>query len=128
MYADTRSHYRAQAAETAGPAQLVLMLYDGALAGLTRARQVDGPEAVNRELTRVQDIVTELLVTLDRERGGPVAANLAALYDFCLDRLVEANMRKDLELLDAVQSTLADLRDAWEQACCRIPVAGPVAG
>lgn len=132
MYADNRTHYQSQAVETAGPAQLVLMLYDGALAALTRAEQSLAPDApggaaetANRELLRAQDIVTELSLTLDRDRGGSVAANLAALYDFCLDRLVTANIAKDAGPLDAVRATLADLRETWAEACCNVTV--PVA-
>ena len=122
-YADA---YRNQAVTTAGPAQLVLMLYDGALAAISRAVQAntlgpDGIETVNRELQRAQDIVTELLVTLDVERGGQVAKSLASLYDFCIDRLIRANIRKDFTLLEPVSKVLGELRDAWESACCQVP-------
>jgi len=119
-----RSSYQAQAAETAGPAQLVLMLYDGALTAVARARQAQDVQTIHRELVRAQDIVTELSVTLDRERGGQVAAGLAALYDFCQDRLVAANLRKDTAALGDVTAVLADLREAWDQACVQAP-AGP---
>lgn len=125
MHAQLSNPYQMSSVATAGPAQLTLMLYDRALVGLARAQQADGPqrvEVVNSELTRVQDIVTELLVTLDRERGGDIARNLAALYDYCLDRLIRANVRKDLGLLDEVRAVLTPLRDAWEQACCSAPV------
>jgi flagellar protein FliS len=119
----SRNPYQSGAVETAGPAQLVLMLYDGALAAVARAgadtAATARPELVNRELLRAQDIITELYVTLDRERGGEIAANLASLYEFCLDRLVQANLRKDLALLDGVTPVLAGLREAWEQACCQ---------
>lgn len=119
MYAQTHAHYRSQAVETAGPAQLVLMLYDGALAALTRARLADGAtEAVNRELLKAQDIVSELEVTLDLERGGELAANMAALYRFCLEQILQANLRKDLAKLDGVDMVLRELRDGWEAACC----------
>ncbi len=120
MYTNTRRHYQTSAIETASPAQLVLMLYDGALAAIVRARlSCEGNhEAVNRELQKAQDIVTELLVTLDHARGGAVAANLASLYGFCLDRLLTANLRKDLGSLDEVERILRDLRDAWATACC----------
>jgi flagellar protein FliS len=114
MYTNTRDHYQTSAVETASPAQLVLMLYDGALAAIVRARLSAGAEAVNRELLKAQDIVSELLVTLDHGRGGALAANLASLYGFCLDRLVAANLRKDLSLLDDVEPVLRGLRDAWE--------------
>lgn len=123
--ADFRSQYQAQAVETAGPAQLVLMLYDGALSAVGKATvalsDTSAPgrlELAHRELRRAQDIVTELSVTLDRARGGDVAAGLASLYDFCLDRLVTANVRKDPEGLPPVTSVLSQLRDAWAEACC----------
>ena len=125
MHAQISNAYQVSSVETAGPAQLTLLLYDRALVGLSRAQQATGPqrlELVNSELTKVQDIVAELLVTLDQERGGDIARSLAALYDFCLDRLISANVRKDLALLDEVRDVLVPLRDAWEQACCGAPV------
>lgn len=125
----TRSVYQSEAVTTAGPAQLVLMLYDGALSSVRQAALVlDGAgggerlERAHRELARAQDIVTELSVTLDRAQGGAIAEGLASLYDFCLDRLVTANLRKDPEGLGAVESVLAQLRDAWAEACCGVPV------
>lgn len=124
MYS-TRTRYQSEAVETAGPAQLVLMLYDGALAAMTRARTAhsdtrpDRVEVLNAELLRAQDIVTELYVTLDRDRGGEIAANLASLYQFCLDRLIEANVRKDVAPLDDVVPVLSGLREAWDLACCQ---------
>lgn len=130
MRPDSRSHYQSQAVETAGPAQLVLMLYDGALAALTRSEQAlaaetpaGSMEIANRELQRAQDIVTELRVTLDLEGGGAIAANLAALYDFCLDRLITANVSKDPTELPVVRTVIADLREAWATACCAVTAA-----
>jgi flagellar secretion chaperone FliS len=125
MYGTPQNQYQLQAVETAPPAQLVLMMYDGALAAITRAEQsmaaLGTPgvlEVANGELLRAQRIVEELLMSLDRDQGGQIAANLAALYDFCLDRLMTANLRKDATVLPAVRETLAGLRDAWEQSCC----------
>lgn len=127
--ADERSIYQSEAVTTAGPAQLVLMLYDGALSSVRQAARIladrTAPgrvEQAHRELARAQDIITELSVTLDRAEGDAVAAGLASLYDFCLDRLVTANLRKDPGELDAVASVLSQLRDAWAQACCGVPV------
>ncbi len=121
MRANAYAAYRSQSVETASPAQLVLMLYNGALAAIVRARFADARpdriEALHRELTRAQAIVTELLVTLDRERGGDIAGNLAALYEFCLERLLDANLAKDLTSLPDVELVLTDLRDTWLEAC-----------
>jgi flagellar protein FliS len=120
--------YQMQSVTTAGPAQLVLMLFDRALVAIARARHSSGAddrapvlETVNHELQRAQDIVSELQVALDREQGGEIAANLHALYDFCLDRLVDANISKDVAGLEPVERTLQGLRDAWDEACCGVP-------
>jgi flagellar protein FliS len=126
----TSNPYQQQSIATAGPAQLVLMMYDGALAAIARARQAQaeglkGLPVVNDELQRAQAIIRELLFTLDHEKGGAVAANMASLYDFSIDRLIRANVSKDLTLLDPVVAVVQDLRDAWEASCCRmVAVAG----
>jgi flagellar secretion chaperone FliS len=125
MNASGYSQYQTQAATTASPAQLVLMLYDGALSRVTRAEvalEESSPQLAHEHLTRAQAIVTELDVTLDRERGGEMAANLASLYDFCNDRLLQANITKSREGLSDVANVLQGLRDAWEQACLGTPV------
>lgn len=119
--------YQTQSVTTAGPAQLVLMLYDGALDEIGRA-EVALDEPLDRTeahdcLTRAQAIVTELSVTLDHDRGGDVARNLSQLYGFCQEQLVEANIAKSGASLPPVARVLRGLRDAWEQACCSGSVA-----
>lgn len=120
--------YQTQSVATATPAQLVTMLYDRALVAIGRVRQEDGTqlgaiETINVELQRAQDIVTELQLALDHQQGGEIAANLHALYDFCLEQLLEANIDKDMSRLDAVDSTLRGLREAWAEAVSQLPVA-----
>lgn len=123
MYATSGSdHYRSQAATTASPAQLVLMLYDGALVAIHRAQvaleqEPLDHERANDQLHRAQAIVMELSVTLDHDRGGELAGNLSSLYAFCQERLIDANVRKAGAPLAAAVDTLTGLRDAWEQAC-----------
>jgi flagellar secretion chaperone FliS len=122
MYANA---YQSQAVTTASPAQLVLMLYDGILASITRAQageELGDVELVNRELVRAQDIVNELRMTLDFERGGQIAANLGSLYTFCTDQLIDANVRKDTSRLEGVRGVVANLRETWQEACCQAPV------
>lgn len=122
--------YKSQSVNTAGPAQLVLMLFDRALLAVRRVREASSAESapgaletMHHELQRAQDIVTELRVTLDHERGGQIAANLSGLYGFCLDRLITANVTKDVSELGPVEKVLTDIRNAWEQSCCAAPVA-----
>ena len=118
--------YQQAAATTAGPAQLVLMLYDGALIRLEVARDAieEGRKAAAHEaLVRVQAIVDELAVSLDFDRGGEVARNLAELYDYCSRQLIEANIHKDAGLVRDVEAVIAGLRDAWDQGVVRGAVA-----
>lgn len=114
--------YQQAAASTAGPAQLVLMLYDGALlrlesaeAAITAGRIGDAHEPI----MRAQAIVDELNVTLDTARGGEVAANLRELYLYCSQRLVDANVAKDARMIAEVRRHLTGLRDSWDLACVR---------
>lgn len=117
--------YQAQAVETAGPAQLVLMLYDAAIGAIARAEtalQNGELEGAHVALTKAQDIITELLLALDYEQGGVIAPALAALYEYCLARLTEANVAKDPSPLPEVKDSLSSLREAW------VHVAGVAAG
>ena len=118
--------YRAQAVTTAGPAQLVLMLFDGALTAIEKARRaLTDTELTDRagagvtvhvELTRAQDIVLELQMSLDHEVGGAISASLDSLYGYCLDQLVAANLAKSSEPLTPVAHIIREIRDAWAGA------------
>lgn len=126
---DPYAQYRQQAASTASPAQLVLMLYDGALAEIVRAEvalAADDAAEAHDCLSRAQRIVLELTVTLDHERGGSMAGELARLYDFVSAQLVVANIGKDASALPSATRVLTELREAWDTACVRgaVPVAG----
>lgn len=121
-----RDHYQTAATDTAGPAQLVLMLYDGALMRLeiaTEAITAGRPEPAHTALVKAQAIVDELNVTLDVERGGKVAQNLRDLYLYCSGRLIDANLAKDATIVAEVSGLLHGLRDAWNEACVRGPIA-----
>lgn len=111
--------YQSQAVGTAGPLQLVLMLYDRALAAVARSEwalknaELGSIELAHKELTRAQDIVTELMLSLDHDSGGEISASLNAIYEFCLERLTQANLSKDPSSLPFVAKSLTDLREAW---------------
>ena len=118
MYAATL--YQDQSVSTANPRQLVTLLYDRVLVALARCQTSAGIETVNDELQRAQDIISELRATLDHDRGGDLARNLAALYDFCLDRLLAANLKKDFDLAAPVERIVGELREAWVEACAAV--------
>ena len=114
--------YRQVSFGTAPPGRLVLMLYEGALKFLQRALDafdcVDPLEfnrSVHNNLVRTQDILHELNVTLDMEKGGDLALTLRNLYDYLSNRLHESNARKEKEGIDECFERLTVLRDAWAQ-------------
>lgn len=115
--------YRANAVLTASPGQLVLMLYDAALKSLALARDAfDRPEedfrrieVINTHLIKAQAIINELASGLNYEAGGEVARQLQRLYDYHLNRLFEANLRKNVEPVIEVERLLRELRDAWAE-------------
>lgn len=117
-----RDTYQNDAVSTAGPAQLIQMLYDRTLTAVSRsevalAADPQDIDTAHQELTRAQDIVMELALSLDHEQGGPIAASMSALYDFCHRTLVNANASKDPAQLNAVAKVIGDLRSAWVEAC-----------
>jgi flagellar protein FliS len=112
--------YSRVATQTASPGQLVLMLYDGALRFLERARagfDHDDPkernEAINNGILRAQTIFMELDRSLNMDQGGQVAATLRSLYDYFDRRLQESNVAKSPEGIIEVIQRVTVLRDAW---------------
>ncbi len=123
-YAQT---YRANAVLTASPGQLVLMLYDGVLKSLAIARDafsrpVEDPrriELINTQLLKAQTIIAELQGGLNMEAGGEFARTLNQLYDYHNRRLLEANLRKQVEPVVEVERLVRELRDAWAEMLCK---------
>ncbi len=110
--------YQRTQVDTASPARLVVMLYDGAIRllrqGQTAMQQRDR-EKQNHYLVRAQRIITELASSLDMEAGGDIAANLMALYQFMHEQLVLANLQDDMDRVQKVREMLESLREAWAQ-------------
>jgi flagellar protein FliS len=102
---------------TSSGAQIVVLLYDGAIRSIELARQ--GIEANNlkdkgRFLGRAISIVGELNSVLDYERGGEIARSLHRLYDYMLAELLQANLRNNPRHLDGPLKCLVTLREAWQ--------------
>ena len=101
---------------TASPAELTLMLYDGAIKFANIAvmgmEQNDIQKAHNN-IIRVQRIIEEFRNTLDRKY--PVAEDFDRIYVYLLKRLYEANVKKDKEIMEDVLTHLRSMRDPWIQ-------------
>ena len=110
--------YRRIQTETSSPAELILLLYDALLNDLEQAH--DGLarrdfEAAHRPLLRAQDIVLELISSLDLE-AGDIARQLAPLYEYQYQRLLEASVQKDATAVAEVARLITPLRNAWAHA------------
>jgi len=113
-----RNRYVGDSVATASPARLVTMLYDRLVRDLATgeaALAVSDLAAANSALVHAQDIVWELAAGLDPTRwsGGPAPA---ALYQFILTELLEANVKKNAAKVATVRELVEPLRDAWHEA------------
>ena len=84
-------------------------------AGAVPVVAAGGTSLAHQRLRRAEDILSELLHTLDHERGGEIAANLAGIYTFCLAELGRARVEQDPDRVDWTQRQLTELRDSWAQ-------------
>jgi flagellar protein FliS len=115
--------YKDLQVQTASGGQLILLLYQGAIKFLNRARRAieeRDVEGAHNSLIRAQDIVLELSHALDKS-AGPVATNLERIYDYLYRRLVYANVHKDVAAIDEVLKHLRDLHGAWEHVLSQAP-------
>ena len=112
--------YKETQIKTATPGKLILMLYDGAIRHLNQALQdMDNEhrryDSISNSLIKAQDIIAELMISLDFERGGEIAKNLFGLYVFMNRRLLDGNIMKDKTPLEEVKTLLIELRGAWAE-------------
>jgi flagellar protein FliS len=123
-YTNAISAYRETRIKTASQGQLIIMLYDEAIKNLnggieliemnTQGKKDPGKiEKINKLILKAQEIVTELMVSLDFEQGGDIAKNLFALYAWFNQELVEGNIKQDLNRLTVVRNQISELRSAW---------------
>jgi flagellar protein FliS len=102
----------------ASPQRLIVMLYDGALKSVFAAKAAmvrgDTP-AKGAAVSKAVAIIDEgLRAALNVDAGGEIAQNLLALYDYISSRLLHANLKNDVDLLDEVARLLTELKHAWE--------------
>jgi flagellar protein FliS len=112
-----QNKYVQNSVQTATPAQLLIMLSEGAIRFCKQAIDALNQrkyEEVNHYLVKVQDIIQEFIITLDRKAA--VTDDLLRLYDYFLFRLVEANTKKQSEPAEEVLGYLVELKDTWVEA------------
>lgn len=112
--------YQQSAVNTSSPIQLVVMLYDGAIRNVKLG--IEGIETkdiqkANTHLIKSQSIINELVGSLNLQY--PIANQLMAIYDYMIQKLIEANIKKKPEPAREVLEHLTALRDAWYQIAKR---------
>jgi flagellar protein FliS len=101
---------------TASPAELTLMLYEGAIKFTNIAIQAvedHDIEKAHNNIMKTQNIIEEFQATLDHRY--PVAKDFDEVYNYLMRRLREANIKKDKEILEEVLKHLRTMRDTWKE-------------
>ncbi len=101
---------------TASPAELTLMLYEGAIKFCNiaiAAIEEKNVEKAHNNITKVENIIAEFLSTLDHKYT--VAKDFENVYNYLMERLLEANLKKDKEILEEVLTHLRTMRDTWKE-------------
>lgn len=116
MTNNAASAYQNSAIQTASPAELTLMLYEGAIKFCNialMALEKKDYNKVNENLKKAQRIITEFRVTLDHKY--PVWEDFDRVYDYIYRRLVEGNIRKDKEIIEDALKYIREMRDTWKE-------------
>lgn len=108
--------YQQNSVMTASPQELTLMLYNGCLKFIKvskKAMTEKDFEKKNTSIIKAQSIIQEMRITLNHD--FEISKNMAQLYEYMYNRLVDANMKNDLEVLEEVEGYVIELRDTWKQ-------------
>ncbi|MDA8233939.1 MAG: flagellar export chaperone FliS [Clostridia bacterium] len=129
MNSNPYAQYKQTAVQTASPEKLLLMLYDGAIKFLNQAKvamDTRNIEESNKYIIKTQDIISELIVTLNMEYE--ISHNLHGIYDYLNRRLIQANIKKDPEILEEVLNHITELRQTWAEAAINVKSQPVLAG
>jgi len=108
--------YQQNAVTTASPGELTLMLYNGCLKFINLAKkaiQENNISEKNMNIQKAQNIISELMVTLNMD--VEISKQLMSMYDYIHRRLIEANIKNDVEILEECEGFVTEFRDTWKQ-------------
>lgn len=114
-----QQHYQAyknNSVNTASPAELTLMLYNGCLKFMRYGKkgiEEQNMELKNTNIQKAQNIITELMVTLNQD--APISKEIMPLYDYINQLLIEANIKNDTKLLTEAFELVEEFRDTWRE-------------
>jgi len=108
--------YKQNSVTTASPGELTLMLYNGCLKFLNKAKQAIQEKNVqekNTNLIKAQAIIAELMSTLNMDIE--ISKQMLPLYEYMNHRLVEANIQNDVAIIEEVEGLVTEFRDTWKE-------------
>ncbi|OGF98416.1 MAG: flagellar export chaperone FliS [Candidatus Glassbacteria bacterium RIFCSPLOWO2_12_FULL_58_11] len=111
--------YRSMQILSSKPEKLILLLYDGAIRFIQLAiKSIESNEIepAHKNLVKAQNIMVELMASLNFDKGGELAVNLFRIYEFMHFTLVQANIKKNPKDLARITEQLKKLRHSWNQA------------
>lgn len=117
MTTNKQDIYMANTVMQASKEELTLMLYNGAIKFCNKAIMAINDSNMNDahiNIVKVENIISEFQITLNPDYE--VSKNLAIMYDYFQSRLVEANIKKDIAILEEVNQFLREFRDTWKEA------------
>jgi flagellar protein FliS len=125
-YNHALSTYKETRIKTASQGQLIIMLYNEAVRQLDQAlglmelnnsgkKDPARIEKIGKAIVKTQEIVSELMVSLDFEQGGEIAKNLFSLYTWFNRELMEANIGQSAQRISTVRYLIDDLRNTWQE-------------
>jgi flagellar protein FliS len=115
-------NYLKQEVEGASQAKIVVLLYEAAIKFMriaVKAIEDKDVEDAHNNLVRTQNIIYELMSTLNKDAGGDIAEELMKLYDYMIWQLEEANTTKDVSAIENVIRIITPLKDAWKEVAAR---------
>ena len=111
------SQYQKTQVTTASREKVLLMLYEGAIRFTKHAQAAMKQKKIAEKgkfISKATAILSELMATLDFKAGGQLAVDLENLYVFMIDKLIEGNIKNDIECLVTVEKLLMTLYEAWK--------------
>ena len=112
------NQYRRNAISTSSQGRLIIMMYEGAIKFTNMAIQsIDKGDIAGqgKYISKTHDIISELSLALDMEKGGEVAVRLESLYQYILNQLTIANVKSDRKTLENIIKILSPLNKAWDE-------------
>ena len=122
MYCNGVQSYRKTNITTSDPVRLIIMCYEGAIDSLKLAKEKikeKDYEKKAKAIIKAQDIIEELMSSLNFEKGGEIADNLESLYNYMLRRILQGDLNKDVGAIDEVIGIFSDLLSAWQEVALK---------